>query len=60
MVDFLLVAVIVAILVGVVLFIRRSRKKGVKCIGCPDGGQCSGKCACCSGCCPDADKTAKS
>jgi len=50
-VDILILAV-VALIIGLVLFyIYRSKKKGVKCIGCPDGAKCSGSCAGCSGNC---------
>ena len=50
-VDYILIAVIVLILGGVIFYIRRQKKKGVKCIGCPDGVTCGGKCAGCSGNC---------
>ena len=50
-VDYLILAVIVLILGSVILFIRRQKKKGVKCIGCPDAKTCSGKCSGCSGNC---------
>lgn len=49
-VDILVIAVIVLILGLVVFYIHRAKKKGVKCIGCPDGATCSGHCAGCSGC----------
>ena len=44
--------VIILILLGLILggaagYIYRAKRKGVKCIGCPDGEKCSG---CCSGC----------
>jgi len=50
-VDFLILAVIAAIVGLVILYIHRSKKKGVKCIGCPDGAKCSGNCSGCSGNC---------
>ena len=31
-------------------YVYRAKKKGVKCIGCPDSGTCSGHCASCPGC----------
>ncbi|MBE6917102.1 MAG: FeoB-associated Cys-rich membrane protein [Ruminococcaceae bacterium] len=50
-VDYLVIAV-VAVIVGLgIWFIYRSKKKGVKCIGCPDGATCSGKCSSCSSQC---------
>ena len=44
--------VIILVLLGLILgsaagYIYKAKRKGVKCIGCPDGGKCSG---CCSGC----------
>jgi len=50
-VDFIIIAVIVAILGFVIRYIYKAKKKGVKCIGCPDGGSCSGHCAGCAGSC---------
>ena len=41
-VDYVVIAVIGLILGAVILYIRKSRKRGVKCIGCPDGAKCSG------------------
>ena len=42
---------VVLILGGAIFYIVRSKKKGVKCIGCPDGAKCAGKCSGCSGNC---------
>ena len=36
------------ILGGAAGYVYKAKKKGVKCIGCPDGSKCSGAC---SGCC---------
>ena len=41
--DFIIAVVIVAILVVAILYIRKAKKSGAKCIGCPDGCSCSGK-----------------
>ena len=50
-IDYLIIAIIAAILGFAVWFMIRAKKKGVKCIGCPDGAACSGKCSGnCSGC----------
>lgn len=47
----LLLVIIIALILGLVIFyLWRAKKKGVKCVGCPDSGSCSGKCAGCSGC----------
>ena len=48
--DYVVLAVIVAILGLVIFYIHRAKKKGVKCIGCPDGASCGGDCANCPGC----------
>ena len=47
MINFVLVLVIV-IIVGVALaYIRKEKKRGVRCVGCPDGGICGGNCSGC-------------
>lgn len=51
--DYIILAVLAAIIGGVVWYIVRAKKSGKKCIGCPDGG-CSGSkdgcgCGCCGG-----------
>ena len=53
--DLIVIAVIALILCAAVFFIIRSKKKGKKCIGCPDSASCSGQCAGCAGC--GCDKT---
>ena len=50
LIDYVVIAVVVMILGLAVWYIRRAKKKGVKCIGCPSGGSCSGKCAGCTKC----------
>lgn len=46
--DYVILAVILAILVGSILLIRHSKKKG-KCLGCPDSCACaSGNCSGCT------------
>ena len=50
-IDILVIAVI-AVIVGLVMwYIHRSKKKGIKCIGCPEGAKCSGNCSGCTGNC---------
>ena len=51
-VDYIIIAVIVAVLGLAVFAIYKSKKSGKKCIGCPDscacsGGNCSGGCSGC-------------
>ncbi len=45
MVDLIVTLVIVAIVGLALVYIYRAKKKGVKCIGCPDAGSCAGHCA---------------
>ncbi|MBR5232529.1 MAG: FeoB-associated Cys-rich membrane protein [Clostridia bacterium] len=40
--------VLILILGGAALYIYRAKKRGVKCIGCPNSAKCSGNCAGCS------------
>lgn len=48
LIDYLILGIIVLILALVIWYLHRAKKKGVKCIGCPDGAKCSGSCAGCS------------
>lgn len=49
--DYVALAVILCIIGGAVAYIHHSKKKGKKCIGCPDSGCCSRTdCSCCSSC----------
>ena len=52
MANFIVAGILVLIIGAAVLYIVKAKKKGVKCIGCPDGATCgkSGGCAGCSGC----------
>ena len=56
LIDILILAVIAGIIGTAVWYIRSEKKKGKKCIGCPDSGSCSGhctgNCSGCSGSCP--------
>lgn len=47
-VDYVIIALVVAILGFAVWYIRRAKKKGAKCIGCPAGGNCAGGCSGCT------------
>ena len=46
-IDYVIIAVIAGILALAGWCIHRSKKRGRKCIGCPDSGSCSGNCSCC-------------
>ena len=49
LIDIIIIAVILLILGGAVFYIRKAKKKGVTCVGCPNGANCSGNCDTCSG-----------
>lgn len=57
MTDYIIIGVVIVIVVLAGLYIRRSKKSGKKCVGCPDGGSCSSeRCAGCSyGCSADKE-----
>lgn len=44
MINFVLIFILGVILGGAVGYIIKEKKKGVKCIGCPDSKTCGGKC----------------
>ena len=50
MVNVIAFAVIAAIVGLAAGYIYKAKKRGVRCVGCPDGGTCGGNCSCCSGC----------
>lgn len=51
MINFVVGFVILLIVGGAIAYIIKEKKKGVKCIGCPDSVQCCGGCSGCSGNC---------
>lgn len=48
--NFILLAVLAVIIGAALAYVIKAKKRGVKCIGCPDGAKCSGNCSCCSSC----------
>ena len=53
--DNILVIATVALIVCLAIFyIRKEKRRGVQCVGCPDSKTCSGQCGSCSGCCNGA------
>ena len=50
--NIIVIAVILAILVSASVYIWKEKKRGVKCIGCPEGCSCGkgGSCSGCTGC----------
>lgn len=45
LVDIIVVIVVLAIIGAAVMYIRKEKKRGVRCVGCPSAGQCSGHCS---------------
>ena len=44
MIDFIVAAIVLAILGGILLYLYRAKKRGETCIGCPYAKQCGGAC----------------
>lgn len=42
--DIIIIAVLVILLGGALLYIRRAKKRGQKCIGCSNAGNCPHSC----------------
>lgn len=51
LIDVVIIVLIAGILGAVIFYIRKAKKKGIKCIGCPNGATCGGNCAACAGNC---------
>lgn len=68
MTDFIIIAILVVIIGSATAYIMKAKKRGVKCIGCPEGSSCAhksseassgcgcGGCGCDSGCSCHADE----
>ena len=59
MVNVIVIFVVAAIIGVAAGYIWKAKKRGVKCIGCPDGATCSGSCGSCSGGCSGCGQSAK-
>jgi len=48
MIDFLIILLVAVIIGAIVFYIRREKKKGARCIGCPHAATCgkAGGCSC--------------
>lgn len=46
MTDLLVVVILLVIVVLAVLYIRKQKMSGAKCIGCPHSGKCGSSCSC--------------
>ena len=42
--NYIIIAIVAAIVAGIIFYLRREKKKGATCIGCPYAKECSGKC----------------
>jgi len=47
MVNLIALAVVAAIVGFAARYVYKAKKRGVRCVGCPDGGTCGGNCSCC-------------
>ena len=45
--NYIVIAVLVLVIGAAAFYVLKQRKKGVKCIGCPNGSDCSGDCCSC-------------
>lgn len=57
--NFIIAAIVLIIIGAAVAYIVKEKKRGVKCIGCPAGASCAGKCSSqtgCSGCHADTKR----
>lgn len=43
--DFIIIAIVLVIVAGIVIYLRKAKKRGETCIGCPYSKQCGGKCS---------------
>ncbi len=42
--NLIIIAIVVAIIAGIVFYLYRAKKRGEACIGCPYAKQCGSKC----------------
>ncbi len=45
--NIIVIVALALIIGGATIYVLKQRKKGVKCIGCPNGSNCSGDCCSC-------------
>lgn len=43
--NYIIIAIVAVIVVAIIIYLRRAKKRGETCIGCPYAKQCSGKCS---------------
>ena len=44
--DLIILAIVVVLVAAALLYIRKSKKAGKRCVGCPDSGSCYCRCGC--------------
>ena len=44
--DLIILAIVVVLVAAALLYIRKSKKAGKRCVGCPDSGSCFCHCGC--------------
>ncbi len=42
--NIIIIAIVLCIVVGIVIYLYKAKKRGQTCIGCPYAKQCGGKC----------------
>jgi hypothetical protein len=42
--NFIIILIVAVIVAGILIYLRRAKKRGETCIGCPYAKQCGGKC----------------
>ncbi len=57
--NFIIIAVVVAILSAVIGYIIKAKKSGKKCIGCPESSRCPSSKGGCTGCSCGCNKSEK-
>ncbi|MBR2338136.1 MAG: FeoB-associated Cys-rich membrane protein [Clostridia bacterium] len=43
--DYIIIAIVSAIVIGICVYLYKAKKRGETCIGCPYAKQCGGKCS---------------
>ena len=46
LIDIIIIGVILLVVGGALAYVIVSKKRGAKCVGCPDAKKCAGKCNC--------------
>ena len=58
--NVIIVVILLGIVGGIIWYLRRAKKRGIKCPGGPSSGQCSGNCNSCNGSCGNVKSNEKS